>query len=271
MTTALVTGASSGIGYEFAKLFAADHIGLVLAARRVDRLNELAETLREQYHVRVDVIQIDLSQDDSSRSLYDQVNKLGLDIDYLVNNAGFGDYGLFHEREWSRTEDMMKLNSVALTQLTHLVVRDMVRRKSGRILNVASIAAFQPCPTTAVYAATKAYVLSFTEALHNELRGSGVTATALCPGPTRSGFQEAADMEGSALFRGAGVMSSSQVAAIGYRAMMRGKAVVIPGLLNKVLSQSYRFSPRFATAAVSRFLMRRKTGHREAHQVASPA
>ena len=133
----------------------------------------------------------------------------------------------------------------------------MVRRKHGRILNVASIAGFQPCPTCAAYAATKAYVLSFTEALHNELRGTNVTATALCPGPTPTGFQAAADMQGVALFKGMNVMSSSEVASCGYRAMMRGKAVVVPGIINKALILGPRFLPRTLTPFVSRFLMRR--------------
>ncbi len=259
MATALVTGASSGIGYELAQLFAADQHGLILVARRGEQLNKLADTLREWYQVKVDVIEMDLSRQYAAQFLFDEVTKRGLEVDFLVNNAGFGDYGLFHKREWSRTEQMIMLNAMTLTHLTHLFVKPMVLRRRGRIMNVASIAGFQPCPTGAVYAATKAYVLSFTEALHHELHGTNVSATALCPGPTNTGFQNAADMEGVALFKGKGVMSSADVAAAGYRAMMRGKMTVVPGLMNKLLVQGPRFSPRTMTPRVSRFVMRRAT------------
>ncbi len=257
MGTALVTGASSGIGTEFAKLFAADQHGLILVARRADRLKELGDILRDRHHVRVDVIEMDLSQEGAAQVLFDEVKRSGLEVDFLINNAGVGDYGLFYEREWSRMNQMIMLNALTLTHLTHLFVREMVRRKRGRILNVASIAGFQPCPTSAAYGATKAYVLSFTEALHHELRGTNVTATTLCPGPTLTGFQDAADMQGVALFKGSNVMSSSEVAAGGYRAMMRGKMTVVPGFMNKALTQAIRVSPRVLTPIVSQFVMRR--------------
>lgn len=257
MATALITGASSGIGYKLASLFAADKHDLILVARRADLLNEFAETLRDRYRVQVDIVPIDLANSEAAQTLYDRVRSLGRDIEYLVNDAGFGDYGLFVGQDWTRMSQMITLNIVTLSHLTHLCAREMIRRKRGRIMNVASIAGFQPCPTTAVYAATKAYVLSLTEALHNELRGTNVTATALCPGPTQSGFQEAANMNGSALFKGFGVMTSGNVASIGYRGMMRGKAVVVPGIMNILLTQSVRLSPRLVTPFVSRFLMRR--------------
>jgi len=257
MPTALITGASSGIGLELAICFAADKHDLILVARRADLLNEFAETLRDRYRVQVDIVPIDLANSDAAQTLYDRVKSLGRDIEFLVNDAGFGDYGLFVGQDWTRMSQMITLNIETLTHLTHLCAREMIRRKRGRIMNVASIAGFQPCPTTAVYAATKAYVLSFTEALHNELRGTNVTATALCPGPTHSGFQQAANMNGSALFKGIGVMTSGNVASIGYRGMMRGKAVVVPGIMNTLLTQSVRLSPRIVTPFVSRFLMRR--------------
>jgi hypothetical protein len=259
MATALITGASSGIGSEFAHLFAADQHGLVLVARRTDRLKALGEILRDRHNVRVDVIEMDLSREEAAQSLFDEVKKFSLEVDFLVNNAGIGDYGLFQEREWPKMNQMIMLNAVTLTHLTHLFVREMVKRKRGRILNVASIAGFQPCPTFAAYAATKAYVLSFTEALHHELRGTNVTATVLCPGPTLTGFQAAADMEGVALFKGRNVMSSSEVAASGYRAMMRGKMLVVPGFMNKAVVQGPRFLPRTLVPVVSRFVMRRVT------------
>lgn len=244
MPTALITGASSGIGLEFAKIFAAQKNNLVLIARSANKLNELADTLKQQYDIMVRVIAADLSKMDEVQQVYSTCKEEGIVIDYLINNAGFGDFGFFIENDWSKTEQMIDLNMKSLTKLCYLFAPDMVVRKSGRILNVASTAAFQPGPTMAVYYATKSYVLFFSEALSNELKNFGVTVTCLCPGATESGFQAAAAMEESALIKGKKLPTSTEVALFGYKAMMKGKLTVIHGWMNFLLANSIRFTPR---------------------------
>lgn len=249
MTTALITGASSGIGLEMARLMAADKLDLVLVARSEDRLNTLADELKSRYNVAVDVIACDLSSSDAAQTV---VNTLaGKPIDYLINNAGFGDFGAFIERDWQKLNQMIQLNMTALTQLTHLLLPAMVERGNGRILNVASTASYQPGPWMAVYYASKAYVLSFSDALSYELRKTGVSVTTLCPGATTSGFQALAEMENSKLIRGKKLPTAADVAAFGYRKMLAGKGVVIHGLFNWLLAQSVRITPR---AIILRFV-----------------
>jgi uncharacterized protein len=233
--TALVTGASGGIGLEIARCLARDGYDLVLVARSGDKLQALADELGGAR-----VLAADLSDPGAAAKVAAEVPS----VDVLVNNAGVGDFGPFVDADLDRVLAMLQLNVVALTQLTRIYLPAMVERRSGRVLNVASTAAFQPGPLMAVYYATKAYVLSFSEALAEELRGTGVTVTALCPGPTRSGFQAAAEMEESRLVRGRKLPSSQQVAEAGVRAMHRGRAIVIPGVGNKLLAQSVRFGPR---------------------------
>lgn len=243
--TALITGASSGIGLELARLFARDRIDLVLVARREAELQKLAEELASSHPIQVRVFAADLTDPAAPDHIFAALKNDGIVIDALVNNAGFGTYGPFVETDLQAELQMLKLNIVSLTHLTKLFAREMVARHRGRILNVASTASFQPGPLMAVYYASKAYVLSFTEALAEELRETGVTVTALCPGPTRTGFQGAAKMEKSRLVSGLLSMQDAEtVARIGYRAMLRSSRIAIPGILNSLIVQSIRFTPR---------------------------
>lgn len=256
--TALVTGASGGIGLELARLFAKGGHDLVLVARSEPKLREIAQYLGGMYHGRVEVIAADLSDRDMPEALMGELAAREITVDVLVNNAGFGESGAFADQQLGRVLDMIQLNITALTELTSLMLPGMIAARRGRILNVASVGAFVPGPLLAVYYATKAYVLSFSEALRNELKGSGVSVTALCPGPTRTGFAAAAGITGSNLFHQPGVMDAAPVAEAGYRGCMRGKAIVIPGLLNKLLVLSIRFSPRWGVTMISRKLQERK-------------
>jgi uncharacterized protein len=242
--TALITGASSGIGFELAKVFARNGHDLVLVARTAEKLESLARAVEGEYKVTVLVLPKDLSRSDAAREIFEDVRSRGIFVEYLVNNAGFGDFGLFSQTEWKKEEQMINLNVISLTHFNKLFVKEMIAQKKGKILNLASTAAFQPGPLMAVYYATKAYVLSFSEALANELKGTGVTVTALCPGPTKSGFQRAAELEESKLVKGRKLPSSAQVAEHGYRAMMKGKTVAIHGVVNWFMAQSVRFAPR---------------------------
>ncbi len=242
--TALITGASSGIGYELTKLFAGDGYNLVLIARSQSKLEEIASILTKEFSITVKVIAKDLSLATSPEEIWQELQSQGYTIDILVNNAGFGTYGLFLETQLQSELNMMQLNMVTLTHLTKLFLPEMVARQQGKILNIASTAAFQPGPLMAVYYASKAYVLSFSEALANELQNTGVSVTVLCPGPTESGFQAKANMENSKLFKNQPIMDASKVASIGYRALFNNKTVVISGWKNKLLALSIRFAPR---------------------------
>ena len=243
-STVLITGASGGIGLQLATLFARDHYDLVLVARSEKKLEQLAEQLRMQFDVSVKILVKDLSIPSSPDEIYAELNQAAIEIDVLVNNAGFATYGFFAQTDLVAELQMMQLNMVTLTHLTKLLLPGMQQRKQGKILNIASTAAFQPGPLMAVYYASKAYVLSFSEAIANELKGSGVTVTALCPGPTASGFQSRAAMEQSKLVRGQKIMDVEVVAEIGYRGLMKNKTVVVPGLKNKLLAFSIRLMPR---------------------------
>ena len=248
---ALITGASSGIGLELARLCAKDGCDVVLVARSEGKLRELAAELGRDCGVAAHVIALDLAQPNAAEEL---VRRLPCAVDVLVNNAGFGVAGPFVGTDLTKELEMIQVNIVALTQLTKLLLPPMVARRRGRVLNVASTAAFQPGPLMAVYYATKAYVLSFSEAIADELRHSGVTVTALCPGPTETGFAAVADMTQSRLFNVARPMGSAAVARAGYAAMRRGKRVAIPGVKNKLLTQSVRVSPRRLVTAIVRKL-----------------
>lgn len=251
--TALVTGASSGIGLDLARELAKNGHDVVLVARTASRLQGVAAELQKS-GVTAQVIAADLSRPSEAEEIVSELKRRNLEIDVLVNNAGYGLTGPFAENDLQRELGMIQVNVVALTHLTKLLLRPMVARRRGRILNVASTAAFQPGPLMAVYYATKAYVLSFSEALADELRNSGVTVTTLCPGPTRTRFAEIAKMTESRLFTMMRPMSSEDVARAGYRGMMSGKRLVIPGAKNKLLVQSLRVSPRrTVTALVRRF------------------
>lgn len=250
--TALITGASSGIGYELAYLFARDHYNLVLIARTRDKLVQIADEFSREFGISVKIIPLDLSLPDASNQIFSQLQNEAININILVNNAGFASYGLFHETDLNAELQMIQLNIVALTHLSKLFLKEMVTRHEGKILNIASTAAFQPGPLMTVYYATKAYVLSFSEALANELRGTGVTVTVLCPGPTESGFQSRANMKNSKLVSGQKIMDAKTVAEIGYRGLMKNETVVIPGLKNKLLVLSVRFAPRNLVAQLVR-------------------
>jgi uncharacterized protein len=232
MATALITGASNGIGLELAKVHASKGDNLVLVARNKARLDELKIELENQYEIKVYTIGKDLSAHNAAQDVYNETQQQKIQVDYLINNAGFGDFGMFVETDWNKELQMINLNITTLTQFTKLYVQEMVARRSGRIMNVASTAAFQSGPTMAVYYATKAYVLSFSEALDNEVSDKGVTVTTLCPGATESGFQAAAAMEESNLVKGKKLPTSKEVAEYGYKAMMKGKTVAIHGFMN---------------------------------------
>jgi short-subunit dehydrogenase len=252
MATALITGASNGIGLELAKIHASKGDDLVLVARNKQKLEELKSELESAYKVKVYTIGKDLSLPNAAKDVYDETTRQHISIDYLINNAGFGDFGMFAETDWNKELQMINLNITALTHFTKLYLQDMVKRRSGRIMNVASTAAFQPGPTMAVYFATKAYVLSFSEAVNNEVSDKGLTVTALCPGPTESGFQAAAALEDSKLFKGKNIPTSKTVAEFGYRAMMSGKTVAIHGLVNSILANFVRIMPRALVVKVTR-------------------
>ena len=243
--TVLVTGASSGIGAELARAFAKRGSSLWLTARSQDKLEALAAELRQKYTVQVRVVLSDLARAEGAAQLVRALAEEHVEVDVLVNNAGYAGYGAFTRSDWTHEAGMLQLNMVTLTELTKRLLPPMVARGRGGVLNVASTAAFQPGPLMAVYYATKAYVLSFSEALAEEVRGSGVVVTALCPGPTESGFQARASMEASKLVKGKRLMDAASVAEAGYEGFRRGATVVVPGLQNRLLVQSVRFTPRW--------------------------
>lgn len=247
---ALVTGASSGIGLELAKLLAADGHDLVLVARRELELEALAASLAREFGTRCRIVVTDLAQPGAATTLARTLADAGIEIEILINNAGFGVYGPFVTTDLQTELDMIQVNVVALTELSKHVIAGMVARGRGRVLNVASTAAFQPGPLMAVYYASKAYVLSLSEALAVELEGTGVTVIALCPGPTESGFQAAAGI-GKSKLSGA-LPSSAEVAAYGMRALERGTTVAIAGRRNWWLVQSLRLLPRKLVARLVR-------------------
>lgn len=253
---ALITGASSGIGLELARICASERRDLVLTSRREDVLRARAKEWTREYGVTCHVIPADLSVAGSAAEVFRETARRNVAIELLINNAGYGLMGPFRKTDLARETGMIQLNVTSLVELTKYFLPDMVARRSGRILNLASTAAFQPGPLMAVYYASKAFVLSFSEALATELAGTGVTVTALCPGPTRSGFQEVAGIEGNRLLRGRMIPEAADVARFGFSAMMKGRRVAIPGALNRFMAQSVRFVPRKTIAAiVQRFHM----------------
>ena len=250
--TTLVTGASSGIGLELARECAANGHDLVIVARRQERLEDFAQTVRKEFDVNVNIVVMDLSVDGSRKNLFDQVKSKNIEIDYLINNAGFGDYGPFVDSNLDRQIEMVNLNIVALTELTRLFLPDMIGRRQGAILNVASTAAFQAGPMMSVYFATKAFVLHFSEAVANEVHQTGVRVVALCPGTTESEFADTAQAERSLMFNMRKLPTSKQVASYGYVSMIKGKRVAVHGLLNKVLTFFVRLVPRKVVTAIAR-------------------
>ncbi|HWB85887.1 MAG TPA: SDR family oxidoreductase [Bryobacteraceae bacterium] len=251
MSTALVTGASSGIGAELAKLCAAAGNDLVLVARRESQLQELAAGLAREHGVKSRVIPADLADPTAPEAIFRAAGATPIEI--LINNAGFGVNGPFAETDWAAEAQLIQVNITALTHLTKLFLQPMLARRAGRILNVASTAAFVPGPLMAVYYASKAFVLSFSEAIANEVKGSGVSVTALCPGPTRTGFDRAAGVSATHLFHGP-VMDAADVAREGYAAMMAGNPSVIAGARNRWMIRGTRLAPRGMLAGMTRRL-----------------
>jgi len=249
--TVLITGASSGFGYEFVKLFVKDNYDLILVARNIERLEEIKS---EFLNTQITIIQKDLTVPSAVKELYNEIKEKAFNIDVLVNNAGFGLLGNFDELDVERQLNMIQLNVAALTELTHYVLQEMKQRRSGKILNVASTAAFQPGPLMAVYYATKAYVLSFSEALVEELKGSGITVTTLCPGPSKTNFAKVANVEKTKMF--SKVMGADVVAQLGYNALMIGKRVIIAGTFNKIGAYSAKFFPRSIAAKFAKAITR---------------
>jgi hypothetical protein len=247
--TTLITGASAGIGRELARLAAQDQRDLVLVARRRDRLEELAAALRAAHGVEVTVLPADLAQPSTPKAIFDQVDKTGLTIETLMNNAGFGTLGRFVESDRTRQLEMIDVNVRSLVELTHLFLPGMIARQQGQILNVASVAGFVPGPYMATYYASKAFVLSFTEALATELEGTGVSATASCPGPTASEFGDVAGNSRTKLFRR--TASAEQVAKHAYRATLAGDVVAIHGFTNGLLAQAVRIGPRALVRSIA--------------------
>ncbi len=250
----LVTGASGGLGLAFARLAAARKQDLVLVARTAEKLESLAAELRTAHDVAVTVVTEDLAEPTAVTKLMATLSSKNVTIDTLINNAGVGKLAPFSTMPEDAIADMIDLNVRTLTLLTRALLPGMIARKNGRILNIASTAAFQPGPLMAVYYASKAYVVSWSLALGNELAGSGVTVTCLCPGPTSTGFQRTAGMNGSAMFKSSFLMTAERAATIGYTAMLRGKPLVVAGKRNAFFAFCTRFVPRTFAGAVARRL-----------------
>jgi len=244
--TVLITGASSGIGLELAKCFAAEKSNLILVARNTSAMETLAAELRHEHGIEVHIITADLARPESAQMIFDELKGRGTVVDVLVNNAGFGLHGGFAELPLKRQMEMVQVNIAALVALTGLFLPGMIQQKRGGILNVGSVAGFLPGPNMAVYFATKAFVLSFSEALHEELRGSGVTVTDLCPGPTETNFFQTARSHRTRRMQVVKKMSAAKVAVAGHRAFRQGQCVNVPGVKNFLLAQLLRIFPRSA-------------------------
>lgn len=240
--TVLVTGATTEIGYELARFFAMNGYDLVMVARNEARLEQIAAAWRQEFGVRVVALAKDLVHPSGPDEIVQALEEQGIEIDVLVNNAGFGVYGPFNETSFTQELDMIQVNITAVTQLTKLLIKGMLARGKGKVLNVASTAAFQPGPWMAVYSATKAYVLSFSEALANEYKDRGITVSVLCPGPTQTEFEKRANLEQAKLFMSN--LSAREVAVSAFRGLMEGKTVIIPGVKNQLFARSIRFLPR---------------------------
>jgi short-subunit dehydrogenase len=249
--TALITGASFGIGLEFSRIFAREGYHLVLVARSADKLRLLASELEKAHGTRSLILATDLTDPGAAAYVLDQTSRADIQVDILVNNAGFGQYGLFAENDLEECLRQIQLNVTVLTHLTRLYLPEMIGREQGKILNVSSTAAFQPGPLMAVYFASKAYVLHFSEALANELQGTGVTVTCLCPGATSTEFHIRAHATGMKLLQ-MGSMDANTVAEDGYRALMAGKPVAISGVRNWLVANAVRFAPRRLATAIAR-------------------
>lgn len=255
---ALITGASAGLGVEFARLLAKDGYDLVLVARRLDRLEELAKGLQNQHGITTHCVSVDLSLPDAAVTVDKYLVERQLQVDVLINNAGFGAVGRFVDIDLNEQLRMIQVNVSTLVRLTGLILPGMIQRGKGRVMNVASTAAFQPGPLMAMYYATKAFVLSFSEAVHHEIRKTGVTVTCVCPGPTPTEFQQQAKMEKSKMFNSRMMIDPVTVARVGYEAMQKGKRLIIPGRLTNVLAFATRLTPRSMVLRVAERMQKGK-------------
>jgi uncharacterized protein len=252
--TTLITGASGGIGYDLAELFAQNGYDLVLVARNEPKLQQIKRDWEQRYKIQIHVLAKDLTLAAAPQELVEALRTKNISVDVLVNNAGFGWKGNFAEMKESDALEMIQVNITSLVHLTRLLLPDMLARKSGKILNVASTAAFQPGPEMAMYYATKAFVLSFSEALSAEVEDKGISITTLCPGPTNTNFQARANMANTQVFRKMAVMDSRTVAALGYQGLMKGKRVIVPGVMNKIGVWSTRFVSHAMLMRVVKFM-----------------
>ncbi|WP_111309652.1 SDR family NAD(P)-dependent oxidoreductase [Confluentibacter sediminis] len=248
--TALITGAASGLGYELSLLLANDAYNVILVDIDSEKLHLVKSEIEKSFSCKVTVLVKDLSVPDVASQIVEEIN--GAPIDVLVNNAGFGLFGTFNNTEWKRELEMLYLHIITTTHLTKLLLEGMVERKSGKILNISSLAAFQPGPLMSIYYASKSYLLSFSEAIANELKGSGVTVTVLCPGPTKTAFQDVVSENAADNKISFNMACPSEVARYGYNAMHKGKTVAIPGIINKFLATIHRFVSRGMAAKIVR-------------------
>ena len=255
METVLITGASSGIGREFSKLFAEKGYRLVITARREKNLAELKKMYPEN---NVEVIPCDLGSEAGAEYLYNEVKKRSIKVDILINNAGFGLFGEFYETDIEKEKKMIDLNVKALVELSKYFLQEMLERDSGKILNVASIAAFQPGPYMSVYYASKAFVLSFSEALRNEVRNTGVNISVLCPGPVETEFEKSSELTKSKLFSKLKPVTAEKVAYAGYRGLMKNRAVIIPGFFNRAAITAGTFVPTGIKVNIARKIQEKK-------------
>jgi hypothetical protein len=253
--TALITGASGGLGLEFAKIHASKGGDLVLIARSGDKLNQIKTELESQFGVDVHVIEMDLSKPNAAPEVYTETQNNGIKIDYLINNAGVGTFGFFNNLDWEKEEQMLNLNMITLTHLVKLYLPKMVEHKKGFILNVASTAAFQPAPLMSTYFASKAYVLHFTEALHNEVKSSGINVSALCPPATATSFFINAEMGDSTLAKSKKMPTAKEVAEYGYKSVLKGKSVAVYGFGNRIMASLIGVVPRSLVVKTARKMM----------------
>lgn len=250
--TALITGAASGLGYELSLLLAKDSYNLILVDIDSEKLHQVKTEIEKSFKCKAKILVKDLSKPNIAVDIVEAINNIPIDV--LVNNAGFGLFGSFNNTEWERELDMIHVHVITSTHLTKLVLDGMIKRGSGKILNISSLAAFQPGPLMSIYYASKSYLLSFSEAIANELKGTGVTVTVLCPGPTKTSFQDVVSENASDNKISFNMACPSEVALYGYEAMQKGKTVAIPGLINKFLANIHRFVSRNVATKIVRNL-----------------
>ena len=256
--TALITGASEGIGYEFVNIFAKEGYDLVITARNEIKLKEIANEVQNKHNIKVKVLPKDLSKQFVSEDIFNEVKNENINVDVLVNNAGFGIFDNYWKVDHKKEREMLQVNIIALVELTNLFAKDMVHRGGGKILNVASTAAFQPGPTMAGYYASKAFVLNYSQAVDFELRKKGVQVSTLCPGPTITQFQIRANIEDVNVLKKGFTMSAEEVAQIGYNGLMKGKPVIIAGAMNKIIVMSSKISPSKVSMKIVNWLQSKK-------------